>query len=109
MSSFEASLANRDGDFIRYITSILQNSNEEMKYFFLISDGKPNSPNYEGKYALDDTLLAIRECRKKGIKFIYFNIDSSLREYFFDFKSEATYAEHFSSPIELIKIIPSLV
>ncbi len=109
LSSFKPDFNNRDGDFIRYITLKLKESNEEIKYFLLISDGKPNSYNYEGKYALDDTLLAIRECRKNEIKFIYFNIDSHLEKYFFDFQREATYAEHFSNPIDLIKIIPNLV
>jgi len=109
VSSLVSDNANRDGDFIRYIGEILSQSKEELKYFFLISDGQPSSINYDGKEALDDTLLALRECRKKGIKVCYFNIDSILREYFYYFKNEVVYAEYFANPSEIIDIVPELV
>ncbi len=109
LSSFSSDNANRDGDFIRYINYILSNSKEELKYFFMISDGQPSSINYEGKYALDDTLLAMKESKKQNIKLIYFNIDSELREYFSFFKNEAHYAEYFSNPLEIVSKIPDLV
>lgn len=109
VSSLVSDNANRDGDFIRYIGEILSQSKEELKYFFLISDGQPSSINYDGKEALEDTLLALRECRKKGIKICYFNIDSVLREYFYYFKNEVVYAEYFANPSEIIDIVPELV
>ncbi|HOS32281.1 MAG TPA: hypothetical protein PLO95_03655 [Spirochaetota bacterium] len=109
VSSLVSDNGNRDGDFIRYIGEILSQSKEELKYFFLISDGQPSSVNYDGKEALEDTLLALRECRKKGIKVCYFNIDSFLREYFYYFKNEVVYAEYFANPSEIIDIVPELV
>ncbi len=109
VSSFKALNGNRDGDFIRYINNIFEKSDAEVKYFFLLSDGMPASDNYMGKEALDDTLIAMRETVNSGIKLIYFNIDRRRREYFDAFKQEATYAEHFTNPEQLLPIIPDLV
>lgn len=109
LSSFHSGAANRDGDFIRYMKYIFSQSEEDLKYFFLITDGSPSSANYEGKYAMDDTLLAMRECKKEGIRLFYFNIDRELRDYFTLFKQEAFYAEHFQHPEQLIKSIPNLI
>ncbi len=109
VSSFTALNGNRDGDFIRYINNIMEKSDAEVKYFFLLSDGMPASDNYMGKEALDDTLIAMRETVNSGVKLIYFNVDSERREYFDAFKKEATYAEHFSSPEQILPAIPELV
>ncbi len=109
VSSFKPLNGNRDGDFIRYINNILEKSDAEVKYFFLLSDGMPASDNYMGKEALDDTLIAMRETVNSGIKLIYFNVDIIRREYFDAFKQEATYAEHFTNPEQLLPIIPDIV
>lgn len=109
ISAFSADQANRDGDFIRYCTQRLKGSAMRHRYFFLITDGMPSSVNYDGKEALDDTLLAMRECRAAGIKLIYFNIDQAEREYFAAFRAEATWAEHYASPADLLPRIPDLV
>lgn len=109
LTGFVSDNGNRDGDFIRYINYLFSENPEDLNYFFLISDGMPNSVNYEGKYALDDTLIAMRESREQNIRLIYFNIDSELREYFGYFKAEALYAEYFSDPHQLLSVIPELV
>jgi len=57
VSFFTPSAGNRDGDFVRYVNQILRRSPAEVKYFFLISDGQPESVNYSDKEALDDTLM----------------------------------------------------
>lgn len=108
-SSFTSDFANRDGDFIRYVKHLFEQSDEELKYFFLISDGCPESVNYSGKAALDDTLIAMREVVNAGIRLIYFNIDLERREYFEVFKREATYAEHFTNPVQILHVIPEIV
>jgi hypothetical protein len=109
VTSFEPDAANRDGDFIRYVNDLLQRSDAEVKYFFLLSDGQPSADNYNGKEALDDTLIAMRETVNAGIKLIYFNFDSIRREYYDHFKREATYAQYFTSPDEILTVIPDLV
>lgn len=109
LTGFVSDNGNRDGDFIRYMNYIFSENRQDLNYFFLISDGMPNSVNYERKYALDDTLIAMRESREQNIRLIYFNIDSELREYFGYFKTEALYAEYFSDPRQLLSVIPELV
>lgn len=109
VSSFASDAANRDGDFIRYITGILEKSDAEVKYFFLLSDGQPASDNYTGKEALDDTLIAMRECVNSGIKLIYFNCDVVRGEYFELFQREATFARYFTRPDQMLPVIPGMV
>ncbi|MCX7677837.1 MAG: hypothetical protein N2316_01320, partial [Spirochaetes bacterium] len=109
VSSLTPAEGNRDGDFIRYIKQLLVKSREEMKYFFFISDGCPDSVNYKIPYALDDTLIAMRETTNAGIRLIYFNIELTRKEYFELFKNEATFARHFIKPDELLYAIPEIV
>ena len=109
VSSFKADAANRDGDFIRYVRQILEQSDADVKYFILLSDGRPEADNYSGKEALDDTLIAMRETVNAGIKLIYFNVDMHRGDYFDLFKREATYAEYFTNPEQLLPVIPELV
>jgi len=109
VSSLSSDMANRDGDFIRYIADIESRSNADTRYFFLISDGIPSSPNYEGREALDDTVAAMREAVKSGIKLVYLNIDQSQAPYFHLFRKEADYAEHFRKPEDILPRISGLV
>jgi hypothetical protein len=109
LSSFQSDHANRDGDFIRYVTEELRPSSAASKFFFLLSDGQPASINYSGKEALDDTLMAMRECRREGIRLVYLNVDAYKSEYFHAFAAECTYARRFESPVDLMPAIPGLV
>lgn len=109
VSSLSPDAANRDGDFIRFVKEEMKTSNAEVKYFFLISDGCPAAMNYDGKDALDDTLIAMRETVAEGIRLVYFNCDSAQPYYFENFAREATYARHFSDPSQLLPVIPEMV
>lgn len=109
VSAFESDAANRDGDFFRFVTDRLAQSDADVKYFFHLSDGQPAAENYGGKEAMDDTLIAMRETVNAGIQLVYFNIDSSRGAYFDAFQKEATYARHFSNPEQLLPAIPELV
>jgi len=108
-SSFTSNAGNRDGDFIRYVTDSLKKSDAEVKYFFLLSDGMPAAENYNGKEAMDDTLIAMRETVNSGISLIYFNFDTVKNEYFDVFQKEATYARYFSSPDEILRALPEML
>ncbi len=109
VSSFQADNANRDGDFIRFVKKRLEASSRDLRYFFLISDGQPSSVNYEGKEALDDTVVALRETSKAGIKVVYLNVDTAESDYFDLFRRECAFAEHFSRPEDLLPQIPKLL
>ena len=76
---------------------------------YLLSDGQPCANNYTGKEALDDTLIAMRETVNDGVRLIYFNFDSVKSDYFEAFSNEATYAQYFTSPQQILTVIPELV
>ncbi len=109
VSLFKPDASNRDGDFIRYIKNRFEKSDAEVKYFFMLSDGQPAADNYNGKEALDDTLIAMRECVNAGVSLFYFNFDSIKSDYFDAFSNEATWARYFTSPTEILPAIPDLV
>ncbi len=109
ISGFVSDAANRDGDFIRYITGKLSKSREEEKFFFLISDGQPVANNYTGDGAVQDTAIAMREAVKAGIKMIYFNIDPTGGQYYNIFKESASYARRFLDPEDILPAIPEMI
>lgn len=109
VSSITSDQANRDGDFLRYVKGEMEASAGRSRYFFLLSDGMPCSDNYTGKEALDDTVIAMREVVQAGIRLVYLNIDCSQAEYFPAFRKEASYAEHFRRPEDILPRIPELV
>lgn len=109
ISAFVADNANRDGDFIRWVTNRLTRDPAELQYFLLISDGMPSSPNYEGQPAVEDTLLAMRECRMAGIRLVYINVDPAAESYFESFRVEADSAIRCRSAAELPDLLPRLV
>ena len=109
ISSLEPGRGNRDGDFIRYVNHLKSRDPAQVKYFFLLSDGQPCAENYEGREALEDTLLAMRETVNSGVKLVYLNVDSERGEYYEMFKEEATYSEHFQKPEDLLPKIPDMV
>ena len=109
VSSFQYGYANRDGDFIRYATRLLNQGGCDVRYFFMISDGQPTADNYEGRDALEDTLIAMREAKNQGVTLVYFNVDEKRGEYFEAFKREASYAEYFARPEDILDSISDLV
>ncbi len=108
VSSLTSDQANRDGDFIRYMTGLLAEASAAKKYFIMISDGRPCAPTYDGREALEDTLIAMRECREAGVKLIYCNIDRFPQDYFHLMAKEASWAASFSHPEEILSEIANL-
>jgi hypothetical protein len=109
LTSLDSGEANRDGDFVRYCVAELAGMEADLRYLFLISDGMPCAEGYEGRAALDDTILSFREARKAGVRIVYLNIDSGELDYFDEFADEVLYAERFRRPEELIYAAPELV
>ena len=49
----------------------------------LLTDGKPNdADHYEGRYAVEDTRMAIREARRAGAQVFGITVDREARDYF---------------------------
>jgi len=61
---------NRDGDTIRTGIEYFKNIHTKKKLMIVISDGAPAATEYRGRAAIQDTINAQKEAKKKGIKLI---------------------------------------
>ena len=67
LSEIQAISNNIDGAAITYIGEKLLKRPEEQKVLIVISDGQPCGPSFYSNNADEDTMLAIKHYRKKGI------------------------------------------
>jgi nitric oxide reductase NorD protein len=73
----------RMGAAIRHVASRVEAEPHRNRLLLLLTDGKPNDiDHYEGRYAVEDTRMAIRETRRRGIKVFGITVDEHAREYF---------------------------
>ena len=73
----------RMGAAIRHVASRLETQPKQHRLLLLLTDGKPNDiDHYEGRYAVEDTRMAIRETRRRGTKVFGITVDEHAREYF---------------------------
>ncbi len=72
---------NRDGAAIRHATYRLMQQAAKVRLLILISDGKPLDDNYADEYSLEDTKMALREARLKGIHPFCITIDQAATDY----------------------------
>jgi len=55
---------------------------EKQRLLLLLTDGKPNDLDvYEGRYGLEDTRHAVRECREAGLTPFCVTIDREAHDY----------------------------
>jgi nitric oxide reductase NorD protein len=72
----------RMGPAIRHSISLLEKESARVRLLFIVSDGKPNDMDeYEGRYGLEDTAVAIKEAKKAGITPFCLTVDHSAGEY----------------------------
>ena len=72
----------RMGPAVRHATSLLKRETARARLLFLISDGKPNDMDqYEGRYGIEDTRMAIKEAERTGIVPFCLTVDSHAHEY----------------------------
>ncbi|MBM4124213.1 MAG: VWA domain-containing protein [Nitrospira sp.] len=72
---------NRDGAAIRHATHKLLARQARNRLLVLISDGKPLDDGYADEYSLEDTKMALREARKKGIEPFCITVDREADDY----------------------------
>lgn len=80
IASLRAESENRDGYSIRVAAGELEIRPEPVKLMIILSDGMPLDKHYGGKSAIADTIRAVRDTEKKGIKVIgiYFGEESEI-------------------------------
>ncbi|RAI55184.1 nitric oxide reductase activation protein NorD [Roseicella frigidaeris] len=73
----------RMGAAVRHATRRLAERPRSHRLLLLLTDGKPNdADHYEGRYAVEDTRMAIREARRAGCKVFGITVDREARDYF---------------------------
>lgn len=70
IASLQYESENRDGYSIRIATGELEIRPEPVKLMIVLSDGMPADVNYHSDIAIADTIRAVRDAEKKGIKVI---------------------------------------
>jgi nitric oxide reductase activation protein len=66
---------NRDGAAIRHATAKLLAREARTRLLVLISDGRPLDDGYTDEYSLEDTKVALREARQRGVHPFCITID----------------------------------
>jgi nitric oxide reductase activation protein len=72
---------NRDGAAIRHAARKLLGRTAKTKVLMLISDGRPLDDGYADEYSLEDTKMALREVRAKGIHPFCLTVDQAADAY----------------------------
>jgi hypothetical protein len=72
---------NRDGAAIRHATQKLLARQVKTRLLVLISDGRPLDDGYKDDYSLEDTKMALREARMKGVEPFCITIDRDADQY----------------------------
>lgn len=73
----------RMGAAVRHAARRLAERPRGHRLLLLLTDGKPNdADHYEGRYAVEDTRMAIREARRAGARVFGITVDRDARDYF---------------------------
>ena len=72
----------RMGAAIRHASSLLAKENKRQRLLLILTDGKPNDlDQYEGRYGIEDTRVALLEAKSLGLKPFCVTIDSEANDY----------------------------
>ncbi len=72
----------RMGAAIRHASNILQTQSASRQLLLLLTDGKPNDlDQYDGRYGVEDTRMALIEARRKGLQVFCVTIDQQAGDY----------------------------
>lgn len=72
----------RMGAALRHATARLKDRPHTHRLLLVLTDGKPNdTDHYEGRYAIEDTRVAVQEARRAGLKLFGVTVDEKGRDY----------------------------
>ncbi|MHB8481524.1 MAG: VWA domain-containing protein [Nitrospiria bacterium] len=81
LGALEPLKQNRDGTAIRHLTRKLVQRETKTKLMIILSDGKPLDDDYQELYALEDTKMALREAKNRGIHPFCITVDQQASDY----------------------------
>jgi len=83
IAALEPGLYTRMGAAIRHVAAELEQRPNRHRLLLVLTDGKPNdTDHYEGRFAVEDTRMAVREARREGLTVFGVTIDAEARQYF---------------------------
>ncbi|HYF89226.1 nitric oxide reductase activation protein NorD [Azospirillum sp.] len=72
----------RMGAALRHATFRLKDRPHTHRLLLVLTDGKPNdTDHYEGRYAIEDTRVAVQEARRAGLRLFGITVDEQGRDY----------------------------
>jgi nitric oxide reductase NorD protein len=72
----------RMGAALRHATARLSDRPHTHRLLLVLTDGKPNdTDHYEGRYAIEDTRVAVQEARRAGLRLFGVTVDEKGRDY----------------------------
>ncbi|MBX3303765.1 MAG: VWA domain-containing protein, partial [Nitrospira sp.] len=93
---------NRDGAAIRHATAKLLRRDAKNRILLLLSDGRPLDDHYKDEYALEDTKVALREARQRGVETFCVTIDREAESYL-----RRMYADTQHCVVSSVETLPS--
>ncbi len=82
INAIEPGYYTRLGAAIRQATKQLLNQSSSQRLLLILTDGKPNDiDQYEGRYGIEDTKMAIQEAVQKGLQTFCITIDENANQY----------------------------
>lgn len=73
----------RLGTAVRHMGKLLADRPHQNRLLLVITDGKPNDvDHYEGRYGIEDSRRAVRECRRAGLGLFGVTVDHQAQDYF---------------------------
>jgi nitric oxide reductase NorD protein len=70
------------GAAIRQASSLLVQQKKRQRLLLILTDGKPNDlDQYEGRYGIEDTRVALLEAKKLGLRPFCVTIDTEASDY----------------------------
>lgn len=82
ISAIKPGYYTRMGAAIRQASSLLVQQKKRQRLLLILTDGKPNDlDQYEGRYGIEDTRMALIEARKLGLRPFCVTIDTEASDY----------------------------
>lgn len=98
----------RMGAAVRYASQLLLKQESAQQILFILTDGKPNDlDQYEGRYGIEDTRVALIEARRMGLRTFCVTIDEKASDYLPHLFGIGGYVV-IRNPAELPKQLPLL-
>ncbi len=82
---------NRDGAAIRHASAKLSRQPAKTRLLILLSDGKPLDTGYAGAHSLQDTKMALKEARRRGVHPYCITIDKEASRYVTEMYGEVSH------------------